>query len=561
MRTTDGGETWENLDTGYSGALFNCTFPSENVGYACGFSQTIIKTSDGGDTWEVQNSGSNTLNYIEFSNELNGWAGGDFGAFYSTTNGGLTWNSSTPFGGAALWSGHYVSDDAAFVMGRGIIIKSENGGASWELLKNGPPNSSYRGLYFFSDEVGYAAGAAGAPGEGSDRAGIVYTQDGGQTWEQQYLGFTGGWSDVHFSDSNNGTVIGGGNFAKTTNGGDDWVQSSPPFDITGRCSWFFNASEGVIGGQGVFSSVCKTEDGGSSYTCQDNTLATDFYFTSDLNGWAVGEASSEFILHTVDGADTWNYIPTGNNQTKHSVFFLDEDHGWVGTNGSVLRTEDGGSTWESSNVGAINVGVHFYTEHLGFCLDHQGNIWRSEDTGESWDLFLSGDDPTMKTIEEAYFTANNVYAGAWGGDIYKATLGCADISTAQIFSTNEWCPGEENTIGFSSTTPVVDFEWTFPEGWSAEINFNTVDLTAGNNSGEIELVTFNACGLSTSSQLTVVVTPLVEEISSLQYPTNLCSNEPFEIQIQDVQNGVEYEWTIPNDWISEIAGSSVNILS
>ncbi len=563
LKTTDAGETWESLNTDYTGALFNCTFPSALVGYACGFSQTILKTTDGGDTWQVQNDGSiNTLNYIEFKDELNGWAGGDFGYFFTTSNGGATWNESQPFGGAAIWSGQYVSDNAAFLMGTGTMLKSENGASSWELIKNAVPNSTYNGLYFQSDDVGHAAGSVGAFAEGTNQSGIVYTENGGQTWELQAQGFSGGWQDIHFSDANNGTVIGGINFGKTSNGGDTWNFSTVPFDITGRCSWFFNSQEGVIGGLGVFDSVCKTTNGGSSYTCQDNTLATDFYFLDELNGWAVGEASSENVLHTTDGGNTWEYVPTGNFQNKFSVFFLDENHGWIGcANGTVIRTTDGGVTWNTSNAGWNTVGVRFYTEQIGFCADNQGYVWRSEDGGANWELFLSGDDPTMSVIEEAYFTENNVYISGWSGDIYKAELGCTDIAQAQILSEDEWCSGDQNTIGFSSTTPVVDFEWTFPEGWTAVENFNSVNLTAGENSGEIQLTTFNSCGLSAITQLSVEVLPQVEEISAVQYTTNPCSNEQFVIDIQDVQDGVNYNWSFPLDWVIQSAGASAVIQS
>lgn len=558
LKTTDVGETWQALTTGYSGALFNCTFPSLDVGYACGFSQTILKTSDGGASWQVQNSGSNTLNYIEFKDDLNGWAGGDFGAFFTTTNGGQTWTSSTPFGGDAIWSGQYVSESAAYLMGRGLMVKSENGAADWELLKNGVPNATYNGLFFFSDDVGYAAGAVGAFAEGTNRSGIVFTTNGGQTWDIQATGFSGGWQDIHFSDSNNGTVIGGGSFGKTTNGGESWSFSSIPFDLTGRCSWFFNANEGVIGGQGVFSSVCKTVDGGQSYGCQDNTLAADFYFIDDLNGWAVAEGSSENVLHTVDGGETWMYVPTGNFQTKHSVFFLDENHGWIGAaNGTVLRTVDGGATWSSSNSGSKVIGIRFYSEEVGFCADEQGYVWRSQDGGATWELLISGDDPTFAPFKEAFFTENNVYIGGWSGDIYKATLGCTDIAPAQIFAQNQWCFGEQNTIGFSSVTPVVSFDWVFPEGWAADVNFSSVNLTAGETGGEIQLTTTNVCGLTATTQIAVQVIPEVGEIAIMNDALEFCSNLAFSIDLADAQSGIEYAWSFPSEWDASVTETSL----
>ncbi|NQX92617.1 MAG: T9SS type A sorting domain-containing protein, partial [Flavobacteriales bacterium] len=77
----------------------------------------------------------------------------------------------------------------------------------------------------------------------------------------------------------------------------------------------------------------------------------------------------------------------------------------------------------------------------------------------------------------------------------------------------------------------------------------------------IQITTTNTCGLSATSQLSVQVIPEVDEISSLVFPNNICSNEPFELEVENAQEGVEYQWTIPNTWNSQISGSTASILS
>src|SRR5688500_15953171 len=87
-RTTDGGTTWDSVQTIFTSSWFNdIYFPSKNVGYACGGTafgthwSTIAKTTNGGQTWDSLTS--NVFNgdflCISFLNDSVGYiAGNDF---------------------------------------------------------------------------------------------------------------------------------------------------------------------------------------------------------------------------------------------------------------------------------------------------------------------------------------------------------------------------------------------------------------------------------------------------------------------------------------------------
>jgi photosystem II stability/assembly factor-like uncharacterized protein len=85
---------WIRVDTSFSGLLLGVSAPSANVIYACGFSSLLVKSTDGGDSWSKYLFPYKTreipisLNAINFLDEKNGFAVGDSGTIYHTSNGG-----------------------------------------------------------------------------------------------------------------------------------------------------------------------------------------------------------------------------------------------------------------------------------------------------------------------------------------------------------------------------------------------------------------------------------------------------------------------------------------
>lgn len=75
--------------------LTGVAFPSERFGWAVGHDATIIHTNDGGDSWILQQllpQLDRPLLDVLFINELQGFSVGAYGMYYSTINGGKTWN-------------------------------------------------------------------------------------------------------------------------------------------------------------------------------------------------------------------------------------------------------------------------------------------------------------------------------------------------------------------------------------------------------------------------------------------------------------------------------------
>ncbi|MEJ2546034.1 MAG: YCF48-related protein, partial [Calditrichaceae bacterium] len=91
LKTTDTGQTWENIYSGVVEDLRGIEFLDRRTGFVVGDFGRILKSEDGGETWRKTNSGTQENIYsIIFINDMHGWAGTESG-IRCTTDGGETW--------------------------------------------------------------------------------------------------------------------------------------------------------------------------------------------------------------------------------------------------------------------------------------------------------------------------------------------------------------------------------------------------------------------------------------------------------------------------------------
>jgi photosystem II stability/assembly factor-like uncharacterized protein len=96
---------------------------------------------------------------------------------------------------------------------KGLILKTTNGGDSWNMVHNPPARLS--GIHFPTSDVGYAAGLSSQ---------IVKTTDGGTTWTSANTGIDADLTSVFFTSSTIGYTCGtSGKIYKTTDGGNTWT--------------------------------------------------------------------------------------------------------------------------------------------------------------------------------------------------------------------------------------------------------------------------------------------------------------------------------------------------
>jgi len=277
------------------------------------------------------------------------------------------WQNPLPQGND-LESVYSFNQTTAIAVGAiGIIIKTTNGGCSWE-FKNSGTKEGLKDVFFVDSQTGWIAGDNGI---------ILKTGDGGGTWIIQNSTPVYSLNAIHFINANTGWAVGTfGKILKTTDGGSTWVTSSfGASTLSSVC--FTDENHGWI--CGWFGSILKTTDGGITWAPVAVSATDNFYslcFTDNLNGVAVGTG---YIARTTDGGATWPLVQ--NAPSLNSVCLLDNGKGWaVGVGRAYAFTENGGLSWvyEPGN-GAYRhlLSVSAANEYSVWAVGEYGNIFES----------------------------------------------------------------------------------------------------------------------------------------------------------------------------------------
>jgi photosystem II stability/assembly factor-like uncharacterized protein len=221
-----------------------------------------------------------------------------------------------------LWSVSFPTSNIVYAVGRyRTIVKSIDGGITWEVLNEVSSNYTIWDVFFINPDTGF------------------------------YVSLT---------------------LYKTTNGGLTWnnfdTQVYDPFGV-----YFINKDTGFVCGN-FYAEISKTVDGGQNWNlCYNepiNAGFTSIQFVNDSVGFAIGGIASEPLLlpgptfiKTYDGGNTWFYDTTifnllyslgyAYNSSLNSIFFINNDTGFVtvGYRGLILKTITGGGM---TNVNMIN---------------------------------------------------------------------------------------------------------------------------------------------------------------------------------------------------------------
>ena len=161
---------------------------------------------------------------------------------------------------------------------------------------------------------------------------------------------------------------------------------------------------------------------------QGNTLrAVDF---SGTRGFAAGDFGT--LLRTDDRGRTWTGIPTGTTATLSHVAVVDPSVAVVASDCTVLRTDDGGSTFRrlvlSADTGCDEgtVALSFPSANVGYLLLAGGAVLKTTDAGAT---FAEHGSLPEGTPTDIHFTDDNtgfaVTRGSTGGHLYRTTDGGA----------------------------------------------------------------------------------------------------------------------------------------
>ena len=232
--TDDCGISW---DTVYwaTQPLYDMHFPSDDVGYACGFATTVIKTTDGGQSWVNLDVSSDPeinpwhhLSTIHFIDENFGYTSKADGlnVFLRTEDGGDSWQTDSVTSGVR--DIFFSNNSHGFVVGGGAFgLKTYDAGENWDMFYTNTESRTYH-CVFFKENTGFLGGFGW---DGTELffnyACLAQSEDGGESWtnrdilEMQYI------HQISFVNDQVGLAVGTDffdefNFLKTVDGGQTW---------------------------------------------------------------------------------------------------------------------------------------------------------------------------------------------------------------------------------------------------------------------------------------------------------------------------------------------------
>lgn len=295
------------------------------------------------------------------------------------------------------------------------------------------PNT-FNDVYFVDQNTAYACNSS-YDGTGGH---IKKTTDGGITWEEQFSGIASA-NMKSIGSPNNGSdvfVLGtDGYLIHTNDGGVNWniittsIGTIPMEDI-----YFLSETVGYIAAREA--KILKTTDGGMNWVDINAVIPevdqiNQIWFLDENVGFIAG---INFFRKTTDGGLNWVDVPGFENTAGtlyqiQEIQFLDDQVGYIsGDLRLFFKTTDGGNTWIDKQVITADPDVSIFdfkfldsSPEIGFACGYHGNIMRTYDGGDNWELMttdVAGTNmPDGKAFHALDFFEDKGIMVAWGGEM------------------------------------------------------------------------------------------------------------------------------------------------
>lgn len=262
-------------------------------------------------------------------------------------------------------------------------------------------------------------------------------------------------NQVKFKTSQFGWKIGYRTMSFTKDGGNTWHSLFGPVDPRTYSYVFEKAHfktdsigfvllkyyEGNPATLSNFSGSSRTavdipyKDPGDPY----DTGMLDLQFIDDDTGFIT--TSNGKLIKTTDGGSSWNIQLVRANTALSRVFFVTAQTGWViGKNGLVLKTTDGGLNWTEQTAGTtadLN-GIYFLSGQEGYVVGGNGILLKTANGGTTWIRIETNTHNALNDI--TFVSRDKGYAVGESGTIlsFNPTLlpDCKTISSAVNVSQN-----------------------------------------------------------------------------------------------------------------------------
>jgi len=342
-------------------------------------------------------------------------------------------------------------------------------GSSW---KNLPSHVNYFGNFVTIDSI-----SENECGVGKHFA-LMIPETYTQKWFRQPLNYWQRWYDIKFVDSLTGFIVGEhGTILKTIDGGNTWQETYVGSALPLRTICYVSSENILAAGDNGF--VYQSTNLGENWE-RINIGTTQnirgIRFSTETDVWIYGE--NGLLLHTTDGGKNWRtslpdslpnisgisiQSPAGNQL----IVYLED--------GTYLRSIDNGSTWTTGTLGT--------THKINSVIEKDFHHWIVGDSGtviyyRANNEWMNVNVPSPITVRDIYVkNETTLYAAGDNGKIFYTTNGGTDWFSQYTADSHNLYSIEfiNDTLGFAVGSGGTILK-TYSSGTVTAIKYNTVTI-------------------------------------------------------------------------------------
>ena len=242
---------------------------------------------------------------------------------------------------------------------------------------------------------------------------------------------------VFFTSDEKGWIAGdSGYLAFTNDGGGSWIKQDIGTKENINEIYFRNDDNGyLVAGKKMFI----TRNGGQSWQETQIYKASDFKngtpeflsirFADKKRGIVVGsllnrkeEVIDSLVMRTEDGGETWQRVLIPSKAELYHLDFVGNSRCWiVGDRGLILASYNGGASFQLQKSGTDKdlYNVDFRDEYEGYAVGGKGTILRTENGGETWEIVKTNFPNTFLRVN--FTDDKNGWIVGYGGTILRSS--------------------------------------------------------------------------------------------------------------------------------------------
>jgi photosystem II stability/assembly factor-like uncharacterized protein len=280
----------------------------------------------------------------------------------------------------------FPTEEVGYIVGNaGTIMKTIDAGDSWQILNdldshNPVTKSILTTVYFINNEIGYIGNTDfNRSGDPTMGALLLKTTNGGITWTKNFNINIEEYNDLLFYNEHEGLALihnavhNQDKLMRTVNDGETWTDIPVPGKIIRSHSFESHGSTIylLVADEMSNSQLAVSNDDGLNWILKPfpENETNNMYFINDTIGFInCGiHAFSETVYKTIDGGNSWQYLPYNPINQGAIVHFNSTQQGIVindvyelhSSNGEghfftvaykISETQDGGLTWKVTLV-------------------------------------------------------------------------------------------------------------------------------------------------------------------------------------------------------------------